>query len=287
MIKIRLTNRKFGSRDADAGELEGSAKRLIEQISRLGFENPLNYREIVMDGVKIELHTLSDTRVWLKSLEAMDRGHGHGTKALLRVTALADLYGASLELDSVAYLDDESSMSSEELTQWYCDRGGFGHDATGDDGGMPWDDDHLVRHPLPGQQDGGSFYGTLLVSNPPLDRGFLASIGVEVGDCHEGIVPFRGGREAVSALLDFPADYDIAAFAYRPDYRAEKPLEAMAYHELQAEVLCQTWRVNASALHEEGAQARLAAAREQLQSRRTVRLSSPLAEAGRGNELSL
>lgn len=283
MIKLKLTNRKFGSRDADAGELEGGAKRLIEQVSRLGFENPLNYREIVMDGVKIELHTLSDTRVWLKSLEAMDRGHGHGTKALLRVTALADLYGASLELDSVAYLDDESSMSSEELTQWYLDRGGFGYSVAG---GMRWDD-HLLRNPLPEMMGAGSFYGTLLVSNPPLDRGFLASLGVEVGDGHGGIVPFRGGREEVSALLDFPADYDIAAFAYRPDYRAEKPLEAMAYHELQAEVLCQTWRVNASALHEEGAQARLAAAREQLQSRRTVRLASTLAEAGRGNELSL
>lgn len=287
MIKLKLTNRKFGSRDADAGELEGGAKRLIEQVSRLGFENPLNYREIVMDGVKIELHTLSDTRVWLKSLEAMDRGHGHGTKALHRVTALADLCGASLELDSVAYLGDESGMSSEELTQWYLDRGGFGHDATGDGGGMRWDDDHLVRHPLPGQQDGGSFYGTLLVSNPPLDRGFLASLGVEVGDSHEGAVPFRGGREAVSALLEFPADYAIAAFAYRPDFRAEKPLEALAYHELQAEVLCQAWRASVSALHDEGAQVRLAAAREQLQSRRSARVALPLAEAGRGDDLSL
>lgn len=286
MIKLKLTNRKFGSRDTDAGELVGGAKRLIEQVSRLGFENPLNYREIVMDGVKIELHTLSDTRVWLKSLEVMDRGHGHGTKALLRVTALADLYGASLELDSVPYLEDESVMSSEELTQWYLDRGGFGHDKAGDGGGMRWDDDHLVRHPLPGQ-DSGSFYGSLLVSNPPLDRGFLASLGVEVGDDRDGVVPFRGGREAVTALLEFPADYTIAAFSYRPDFRAEKPLEAMAYHELQAEVLCQAWRASVSALHDEGAQARLAAAREELQSRRSARVASPLAEVGRGDELSL
>ena len=151
---------------------------------------------------------------------------------------------------------------------------------------MRLDGDHFVRHPLPGQ-DSGSFYGSLLVSNPLLDRGFLESLGVEVGDGREGAVPFRGSREAVTALLEFPADYAIIAFAYRPDFSAEKPLEAMAYHELQAEVLCQTWRASVSALHDEGAQARLVAAREELQSRRSARVASPLAEAGRGDELSL
>lgn len=84
--------------------------------------NPLNAREVVVGGAKVELcRGLDPQSVIVKSIEAFEKNAGHGTAALREIIALAEMCKVDLHLHSVPFGDD--GLSQNGLDEWYMKHG--------------------------------------------------------------------------------------------------------------------------------------------------------------------
>ena len=107
------------------------AERAVEQIEGLGPRNPLNAKEIVFDGAKVEVRTdLNDPNgIVLGSIAALEQGQGAGSSALEKIISIADEYGVHISLVAVPYgLDTGDREESDpdvfakavtRLVNWY------------------------------------------------------------------------------------------------------------------------------------------------------------------------
>ena len=107
---------------------------LLPAISDLGEPNPLNPREVVIDGVKIEVSRAGGS-LRVNSIENLESpGEGRASKALREVLSEADRMGVSVKLGAKSF--GVGGMSDADLKAWYA-RLGFKEGTR--EGEMVWD----------------------------------------------------------------------------------------------------------------------------------------------------
>lgn len=222
MLKIRI-----GKPSPD-----GPAMRMLQAIDRLSFVNPLDSREWVMDGIKVEASAVTNSRVRLSSIATLQPRTGAGSAGLMRLTALADVYGASLELSAVPYGDPRNTMAQSELSAWYVDRGGFSFRHAEDD-------EDMCRYPLTSP---GAFYGLAVPTTGAIDDAFLRAVGLESLRASDGGFMFRGDAGAVDQLLQHSADFRLLELYFREDDLANVPVPKLSYAQRIAETACMRWQ---------------------------------------------
>lgn len=73
----------------------------IEKVFAMGYENPFNQRETVIDNeIVVEVMPVGDREVYLTGLKAFQHRAGAATRLLTRLAALADELGVTLTLRS-------------------------------------------------------------------------------------------------------------------------------------------------------------------------------------------
>ncbi len=87
----------------------------VETIRSLGFTNPLNSQEILINEVKVNVTHYDDKTIWLKSIEAITPKQGHGTAVLQQIIQIADRFNVSIYLDPMPF----NGMPNQKLVQWY------------------------------------------------------------------------------------------------------------------------------------------------------------------------
>lgn len=115
VVRIKLSNVSgFGNADSPAN-------RMLREMRRLFKPNPLNDRELLIGEAKVELSDgFGDHTVFIKSIDAMSKGQGHGSAALARVIELATQYHVDLRLHSVPFGD--GGLLKDDLDAWYMRR---------------------------------------------------------------------------------------------------------------------------------------------------------------------
>jgi hypothetical protein len=107
---------------------EGPAKVVAEKLFTEGMVNPLNEREVVVEGGGIQGTAVNTDTFWLKSLRAIEPGGGR--RALSRLTQMADEAGVAIELTPEPFAAPAGKeMTPTELSDWYA---GFGFEAQPD-----------------------------------------------------------------------------------------------------------------------------------------------------------
>ena len=97
----------------------GDPYQAISAINALGMINPLNNREYVIDGVKVGVRPYDDNTIWLNSIEAIEKGQGHGTAVLKKIIDIADANNVAVYLNPMPFGD----TSSRQLVNWYTGMG--------------------------------------------------------------------------------------------------------------------------------------------------------------------
>jgi GNAT superfamily N-acetyltransferase len=94
----------------------------IEKLNARTMQNPLNWRERVID-YKAAVEVLDfDGAIIIKSIRSFERGNGNGSMALKVLTDLADECGLMLTLTPKAF--GKNGLSNKALIAWYL-RNGF------------------------------------------------------------------------------------------------------------------------------------------------------------------
>jgi hypothetical protein len=93
--------------------------RAIGAIIRLGVRNPLNPREtLVNNNVMIEVGNF-DKRLWISTLQSLEKGMGNATKVMQIICKIADKYGVTVALDPLPYGKDPNKLNYDQLVQFY------------------------------------------------------------------------------------------------------------------------------------------------------------------------
>ena len=96
-----------------------NVSRAISAINSMGMANSLNPRERVIDGVKVAVRPYDEGMLWLTSIEAMEKGKGHGTAVLRKILDTADQYNVVVYLDPMPFGD----TNTKQLVKWYTGMG--------------------------------------------------------------------------------------------------------------------------------------------------------------------
>ena len=95
----------------------------IDTIKSLGFQNPLNPRQTVIEGnggyVKVEIRAYDNKTIWLNSIEAMNPKQGSGTAVLQKVIDIANQNNVAIYLDPMSF----GTISNRKLISWYKSHG--------------------------------------------------------------------------------------------------------------------------------------------------------------------
>jgi GNAT superfamily N-acetyltransferase len=81
-----------------AGDSQAKSTAYVEKLWAMGYPNPINDRETIIDNeILIEAWPLEDS-VYLTGLRAVAHGKGAGTRVMTRLVQLADEMGVTLTL---------------------------------------------------------------------------------------------------------------------------------------------------------------------------------------------
>lgn len=109
-------------------------KSFVRDFWGMTYPHPFDERIRILDNVMIQLSPTSDD-IHIQDIRALEQGKGTGTKALKKITDLADKHNVVLGLFPVGY----ASTSDASLRSWYK-RAGFEP--------SPNDYEYMVRYPV-------------------------------------------------------------------------------------------------------------------------------------------
>ena len=93
--------------------------KAISDIRSLGYRNPLNPREtIIDDNVVIEVSNF-DKRLWLNSIYSIEKGTGNATKVMTAICKIADKHSVTIALDPLPYGKDKNKLNYDQLVAFY------------------------------------------------------------------------------------------------------------------------------------------------------------------------
>lgn len=109
-----------------------SLSKALKDIRGLGYSNPLNPREIVIDNSVIIEIVIFDKRLHLSSIYSMDKGQGNAGRVMQQMVDIADKYGVTIALNPEPFSTDPNKLTKSQLIAFYkrygfkLERGGFG-----------------------------------------------------------------------------------------------------------------------------------------------------------------
>ena len=123
------------------GPISPENKALIDNLKEIGEINPENPDEMIIDDVKVGPIKVWDDKVNLTSLTSLKPRSGAGSKALKRITDLADKHGVTLEDAAVPFKGADGEMIPQDKLRTFYIRHGYQFLD-------PNDPDKMVRFPM-------------------------------------------------------------------------------------------------------------------------------------------
>tara|TARA_R100000808_G_scaffold2947_3_gene11043 strand:- start:12131 stop:12868 length:738 start_codon:yes stop_codon:yes gene_type:complete len=124
------------------GSISPENQALIDDLKEIGQINPIDPDEMIIDNVKVGPIKVWNDRVNLTGLTSLDPRSGAGSKALKRITDLADKHGVTLEDAAVPFRGADGEMIPKDKLRAFYLRHGYQFSD-------PNDPDRMVRFPQP------------------------------------------------------------------------------------------------------------------------------------------
>jgi len=124
------------------GSISPENQALIDDLKEIGQINPIDPDEMIIDNVKVGPIKVWNDRVNLTHLTSLEPRSGAGSKALKRITDLADKHGVTLEDSAVPFRGADGEMIPENKLRAFYLRHGYQFS----DPNAP---DRMVRFPQP------------------------------------------------------------------------------------------------------------------------------------------
>jgi len=125
MIPIAGGVIKLGKKGASA------ARKAVDELSEIFYENPLNPREIVTNGAGATVYPMGDT-LHLSDIRTFDPGKGNASQALRSILEVADKNNVPVTLTAKNYRGN--GLTTSQLVDWYKRNGFEVVDDFGEDG---------------------------------------------------------------------------------------------------------------------------------------------------------
>lgn len=107
--------------DRGAGDSQAKSTAYVKKLGAMGYPNPINDRETVIDNeILIEAWPLEDS-VYLTGLRSVTHGKGAGTRVMTRLVTLADEMGVTLTLSPrpMAVAPGQKKIPAKKLVEFY------------------------------------------------------------------------------------------------------------------------------------------------------------------------
>jgi hypothetical protein len=112
---IKLTNLLKEYMPSNSADID----KAVDEIERLGIRNPINPKDIIIDGsVSVEVRNW-DGRLWFSSLYSMDRGKGNANRVMKKITDIADKYNVTVALDAEPFGKGSDMLTKRRLIAFY------------------------------------------------------------------------------------------------------------------------------------------------------------------------
>ena len=111
-----------------------SLTKALKDIQSLGYPNPLNSREIVIDNSVLVEIGIFDKRLHFSSIQSMDKGQGNAGRVMQKIVDIADKHGVTIALTPKPFGGKNGSpiLTKSQLVTFYKkygfkpEKGGFG-----------------------------------------------------------------------------------------------------------------------------------------------------------------
>lgn len=126
MIKLKSLLREYVPSDPT------SLTKALKDIQSLGYPNPLNSREIVIDNSVIVEIGIFDKRLHFSSIQSMDKGQGNAGRVMQQIVDIADKYGVTIALTPKPFGMSKDKLTKPQLVAFYKkygfkpEKGGYG-----------------------------------------------------------------------------------------------------------------------------------------------------------------
>ena len=124
------------------GTISPENQALIDDLKEIGQINPIDPDEMIIDNVKVGPIKVWNGKVNLTGLTSLDPRSGAGSKALKRITDLADKHGVTLEDAAVPFRGADGEMIPKDKLRTFYIRHGYQFSD-------PNDPDRMIRFPQP------------------------------------------------------------------------------------------------------------------------------------------
>jgi hypothetical protein len=126
MIKLKDILREYVPSDP------ANLAKALKDIQSLGYPNPLNSREIVIDNSVVIEISVFDKRLWFSSIHSIDKGQGNAGRVMQKIVDIADKYGVTIALTPKPFGTSTDKLNKSQLVAFYKkygfkpEKGGFG-----------------------------------------------------------------------------------------------------------------------------------------------------------------
>lgn len=95
--------------------------KALKDIRSLGYPNPLNSREIVIDNSVIVEISVFDKRLHFSSIYSLDRGQGNASRVMQKIVDIADKHRVTIALTPKPYGGKNGSpiLTKSQLVTFY------------------------------------------------------------------------------------------------------------------------------------------------------------------------
>ena len=126
MIKLKDILKEYTPSDPEA------LTKALKDIQSLGYPNPLNSREIVIDNSVLVEIGIFDKRLHFSSIQSMDKGQGNAGRVMQKIVDIADKHGVTIALTPKPFGTNANNLTKSQLIVFYKkygfkpEKGGFG-----------------------------------------------------------------------------------------------------------------------------------------------------------------
>ena len=96
-----------------------SLTKALKDIQSLGYPNPLNPREIVINNSVIIEISIFDKRLYFSSIHSIDRGQGNAGMVMQKIVDIADKYGVTIALTPKPFGTGKDMLNKAQLVTFY------------------------------------------------------------------------------------------------------------------------------------------------------------------------
>ena len=96
-----------------------SLTKALKDIRSLGYSNPLNLREIIIDDAVIIEIMIFDKRLHFSSIQSIEPGKGNAGRAMQKIVDIADKYGVTIALTPKPFGTNPNYLNKSLLVKFY------------------------------------------------------------------------------------------------------------------------------------------------------------------------